>query len=127
MRPTYPVLIVSERRDVVEQVASWLDDHLVDAVGNASEASRIIAALPLAGLIIDAGSVPRDASGALVRRFSASQPAGRIAVLGDADDFNTIVAFSVGNPRVEMFFAPWDGDAVMAFLHLAEMAAGSPA
>jgi hypothetical protein len=123
VRPTYPVLIVSERPSVVEQVGAWLDGHLVDAVADPAEASRIVATLPLAALIVDAGGIPREASRALVRDYAAHQPAGRVAILAGSDDITTLVAFTFRDPRVDMFFAPWDAKVVTTFLQLTGMPA----
>jgi DNA-binding NtrC family response regulator len=123
MRPSYQVLIVSERPDIAERVTAWLEGHAVNVASEPTEASRLVAATPLGGLVLDVGGMPNGACRALVREYTMHQPAGRIVILAASEDITTLVSFTFRDPRVDMFFAPWDGKAVRKFLRLAEMPA----
>ena len=118
MMPTHPMLIVSSA-ELPELDALGLDRDFPTVMAGETHALALIAERPFAGLIVIVdGPGPLHASRQLVESFLRNQPEGYIAVLSARNGDSTVGSLAYLPSRVDVFFAPWDAEAISTFLRL---------
>jgi hypothetical protein len=117
MRSERPILIVSNH-EVPELDGLGLADGATIRAGE-EEARAIIGKRPLGGLIVVVdGPGPLRSSRELVEDYLRCQPQGRVAILSPGTSATIRTQIAYRPTRMDMFFAPWDTDAVRAFLSI---------
>lgn len=124
MRPSYPVLIVSRDSSLVPLADGWLAGAPATVATSVADAIEVIESRALAGLILFVGtSSPLPYARDLVTEYVRRQPMGNVALFSDGTDATITTLLASPHARVEVFFRPWDGAELRAFLKLTELPA----
>lgn len=118
------VPLVSEDETLLAEMTALLDDPRVVPRPDADALLEQLHGAPFGGLIID-GALSGRRSVPLARAFTKWQPLGRVAILAAADDVTTLVSFAFSGPRCDLFFRPFDRDAILNFLRMAGESVGA--
>jgi hypothetical protein len=117
MRPALPVLIVANS-EVPEPSDLGLDGQPVIMAGE-SHALALIEERPFGGLVVIVGGAgPLRRSRELVDAFRRCQPVGHVAILSHETTATLMTHVAHVDDRIELFYAPWDGDAIRCHLRL---------
>ena len=118
MTPTDPMLVVSNA-ELPELEALGLDENLPTVLAGETHALALLDERTFAGLIVIVdGPGPLHASRRLIESFLRTQADGYIAVLSARNGDSTAGSLAYLPARVDVFFAPWDAEAIGRFLRL---------
>lgn len=118
MRCELPVLVVSDNPDHASLVESSVGPPVL--MSNSQDAFEILNTRPLAGMLVFVGGRgPVRSSRELLAQYLRCQPMGRVALLSTSSNATIGTQFVILPERVDVFFAPWDIDAVRDYLRLA--------
>ena len=121
---SYPVLVVADPKPAELAEDSWGGSALMHA--GQAEAIHLVGRRLFGGLVVVVdGTGPLRRSRELIEAYLRQQPMGHVAVLSGTPCATMSTLFSYLPARVDIFFAPWDLDAVRTFLKLESMPAES--
>ena len=92
-------------------------------LSDTNAALAVLGSRPVDMAIVDS-ALPGRMALVLARAFLWHQPAGRVAIVGAADDPTTLIGLAFRDPRVELLYRPLDIEALRREMSLAGAAAG---
>ena len=100
------VVVVSEDPSLLATLERMLAMRArVIAMSDARAALELLETQPVTGAVLD-GRLSAWMSVVLSRAFRKHQPAGRVVIIGSADDPSMLTGLAISDPRVEVLYRP---------------------